>query len=179
MASIRTVSWTFEIDPRMMHTSSYINRRMIGGCCDSALFKVETSAPLGDSLIHTQTWQFIMTCWDGFGSDLLEKLVWIIQDHVIFMHVRQVCDYFVIQPRSFPPVGRVFTDSPWSRALHGRGQVSDFLAMEGVPEPHHMLLKKGFLAAFGGIHKASFFEFFFLDEQYLARNDRKQNKINL
>ena len=120
MASIRTVSWTFEIDPCMMHTSSYINRRMIGGCCDSALFKVETSAPLGDSLIHTQTWQFIMTCWDGFGNDLLEKLVWIIQDHVIFMHVCQVCDYFVIQPRSFPPVGRVFTDSPWSRALHGR-----------------------------------------------------------
>lgn len=73
MASIRTVSSTFEIDPRMMHASGYINRRMIGGCCDSALFKVETSAPLGDSLIHTQTWQFIMTCWDGFGSDLLGK----------------------------------------------------------------------------------------------------------
>ena len=89
------------------------------------------------------------------------------------MHVCQVCDYFVIQPRSFPPVGRVFTDSPWSRALHGRGQVSDFLAMEGVPEPHHMLLKKGFLAAFGGIHKASFFVFFFWMSNTLREIDNK------
>jgi len=45
--------------------------------------------------------------------------------------------------------------------------------MEGVPEPHHMLLKKGFLAAFGGIHKASFFDFVFWMSNTLREIDNK------
>ena len=151
MASIRTVSSTFEIDPRMMHASSYI--------------KVETSAPLGDSLIHTQAWQFIMTCWDGFESDLLGKLVWIIQDHVIFIHFAGFATILWFNQDLLTKLEGLFSlNLPGHAVFTAGGRSRIFWWWKGCRNRTTYSWKRvSWHTAFGGIHTASFFEgcFFF------------------